>query len=152
MVILQPPCYNDSLYLERNPSLQRNSYQEKMEKQTSTRCKGDTNYIQHLLLFSFSKIFQVLKATRSSSAFTLKKIQLCCDWMWIRCWIGFCRMVTGWPSQTSSDGIHLVGMASALVLEGAEGTGEREGEGWSRGLWKHTSAILSWFYPTAELK
>lgn len=40
MVILQPPCYNDSLYLERNPSLQRNSYQEKMEKQTSTRCKG----------------------------------------------------------------------------------------------------------------
>lgn len=56
-----------------NPSLQRNSYKEKMGKQTSTRCKSDRNYIQHVLLLSFSKIFQVLKATMSSSAFTLKK-------------------------------------------------------------------------------
>lgn len=137
-----------------NPSLQRNSYKEKMGKQTSTQCKSDRNYIQHVLLLSFSKIFQVLKATMSSSAFTIKKkqTQLCCDWMRIRCWIGFCRTVTEWPSQSSPDGIHLVGMASALVPEGAEERGEREGKGWTRGLWKHTSAILSRFYPTAELR
>lgn len=73
---------------------------KKRKKKTSTWYKSDTNYIQHLLLFSFSKIFQVLKATRSSSAFTLKKIQLCCDWMWIRCWIGFCRMVTEWDRKS----------------------------------------------------
>lgn len=163
MVILQPLCYNDSLYLERSqpcPSaLTRKSFTPEkflpgkngktnihpmQERQKLYSACVASLFLQNLPGF---KSYQV-----QLSFHIKKKPQLCCDWMRIRCWIGFCRTITEWPSQSSPDGIHLVGMASALVPEGAEERGEREGKGWTRGLWKHTSAILSRFYPTAELR